>query len=62
MVKRTTTLYNPRELKEILDIMQENFDITVDPSQRMAIVLLALHNKGYKIIKMDSKNTIDFNN
>ncbi len=55
-MKQITTLYTPHELKTILDIMKKGFD----EARLMTSIVIALHKAGYKIIKMDSKNTIDF--
>lgn len=58
-MKKLTKLYNPSEMKEILDIMQENFDSSLDPFKRMSTIVIALHKRNYKIIKLNEDNCID---
>lgn len=51
-MKKLKTSYNPSELKEILDIAETAYD--------PASIVIALHKKNYKIIKLTPENCIDY--
>lgn len=54
-MSRITKLYKPAELSEIISLMQNSYDSSLDPFQRMSRLVKALHDAGWKIERMQKE-------
>lgn len=54
-MSRRTNLYKPEDLSEILSLMCNSYDSSLEPFQRMSRLVKALHDAGWKIERIDAK-------
>jgi len=50
-MSRITKLYNPAELNEIISIVANSSDISLEPFQRAGRIVKKLHDEGFKIVR-----------
>lgn len=57
---RITKLYKPGDLSAIISLMQNSYDSSLEPFQRMSRLVKALHDAGWKIERMEKEKPARF--